>query len=106
MQGFKKKPESFVQFGSRLESSLCKAIKQGHSNDAAKESILFIIFWTGLKEVQPGIYFFILYIVWNMHDYDVHQAFYHNCEIHGLWVRGSGARAGQIWIYKYKCIES
>lgn len=53
MQGFyndcQKDTESIVQYGSRLESTLCKAIKQGHISDAAKESILCSKFWTGLK---------------------------------------------------------
>lgn len=53
MQGFyndcQKDTESIVQCGSRLESTLCKAIKQGHISDAAKESILCSKFWTGLK---------------------------------------------------------
>ena len=32
-----------------------------------------------------------------MHDYDVHEALYLNCEIHDHWVRGSGSRVGPIW---------
>lgn len=34
-----------------------------------------------------------------MHGYDVHDAFYINCEIHGLWDRGSGTMAGPIQPY-------
>ena len=34
-----------------------------------------------------------------MHGYDVHEALYQICEIHGPWVRGSGSRVGPIWSY-------
>lgn len=32
-----------------------------------------------------------------MHGYDVHEALYYKCEIHCLWVWGSGSRVGPIW---------
>lgn len=34
-----------------------------------------------------------------MQGYDVHKAFYRNCEIHGLWVRGlaSSVHVRPIW---------
>lgn len=34
-----------------------------------------------------------------MHDYDVLEALYQNCEIHGPWVRDSGSRVGPMWPY-------
>ena len=32
-----------------------------------------------------------------MHDDDVHEAIYLNCEIHDYWVGGTGPRVGPIW---------
>ena len=32
-----------------------------------------------------------------MHDYDIHEALYLNCEIHDPWVKGSGSGVGLIW---------
>jgi len=34
-----------------------------------------------------------------LHSYNVHEALYINCEIHGPWVRGSGSRMGPVWPY-------
>ncbi|XP_062606042.1 uncharacterized protein LOC134267845 [Saccostrea cucullata] len=44
-----KENESIVAYGSRLESTLCKAIKQGHIDDIAKDTMLCSKFWTGLR---------------------------------------------------------
>lgn len=32
-----------------------------------------------------------------MHDYDVHEAFYLEFEIHDPWIKGSGQMAGSTW---------
>ena len=40
-----------------------------------------------------------------MHDYDVHEALYQNCEIHDPCVRGSGSRVGPIWPYSKHVIS-
>lgn len=37
-----------------------------------------------------------------MHDYDVYEALFLNCEILDPWVRGSDPKVGQIW----PCIEN
>lgn len=44
-----KENESIVAYGSRLESTLCKAIKQGQINITAKDTMLCSKFWTGLR---------------------------------------------------------
>ena len=41
--------ESIVQYGSRLESILTKAVKLAHIDNAAKDAMLRSKFWTGLK---------------------------------------------------------
>lgn len=44
-----KENEGIVAYGSRLESTLCKAIKQGQINITAKDTMLCSKFWTGLR---------------------------------------------------------
>lgn len=44
-----KEDEIIVAFGSRLESTLCKDIKQGQMNITAKDTMFKSKFWTGLR---------------------------------------------------------
>lgn len=44
-----KEDEIIVAFGSRLESTLCKDIKQGQINITAKDTMFKSKFWTGLR---------------------------------------------------------
>ena len=47
-----KEGESIVSYASRLESTIMKAIKLGHIDTYAKDSMLRSKFWTGLKNTQ------------------------------------------------------
>ena len=47
-----KEGESIVQYGLRLERTLTKAVKLGHIDSDAQDSILRSKFWTGLKSQQ------------------------------------------------------
>ena len=49
---FQKESESVAAFGSRLEQTLSRAIRYGHMELAAKDSMLRSKFWTGLKSQQ------------------------------------------------------
>lgn len=49
---FQKENESIAAFGSRLEQTLSRAIRYGHMEIAAKDSMLRSKFWTGLKSQQ------------------------------------------------------
>lgn len=49
---FQKENESVAAFGSRLEQTLSRAIRYGHMELAAKDSMLRSKFWTGLKSQQ------------------------------------------------------
>ena len=47
-----KEDESVATFGSRLEQTLSKAIRYGHMELAARDSMLRSKFWTGLRSQQ------------------------------------------------------
>ena len=49
---FQKETESIVQYGSRLEQTLARAIRYGHIDLVAKDTMLRSKFWTGLKSQQ------------------------------------------------------
>ena len=49
---FQKEDGSVASFGSRLEQTLSRAIRYGHMELAAKDSMLRSKFWTGLKSQQ------------------------------------------------------
>lgn len=49
---FQKENETIVAYGSRLEQTLSRAIRCGHMELAAKDSMLRSKFWTGLKSQQ------------------------------------------------------
>ena len=49
---FQKENESVATFGSRLEQTLSRAIRYGHMELSAKDSMLRSKFWTGLKSQQ------------------------------------------------------
>ena len=49
---FQKERECVASFGSRLEQTLSRAIRYGHMELSAKDSMLRSKFWTGLKSQQ------------------------------------------------------
>lgn len=49
---FQKEKESIVEYGSRLEQILSRAIRYGHIDLAAKDAMLRSKFWTGLRSQQ------------------------------------------------------
>lgn len=49
---FQKEKESIVQYGSRLEQTLSRAIQYGHMDIQAKDAMLRTKFWTGLHSQQ------------------------------------------------------
>lgn len=49
---YQKDTESIVTYGSRLEQTLSRAIRCGHADLAAKDSMLRSKFWTGLKSQE------------------------------------------------------
>lgn len=49
---FQKESESIVEYGSRLEQTLSRAIKYGHIDFVAKDAMLRSKFWTGLRSQQ------------------------------------------------------
>ena len=49
---YQKENESLATFGSRLEQTLSRAIRYGHMELAAKDSMLRSKFWTGLRSQQ------------------------------------------------------
>lgn len=49
---FQKDKESIVEYGSRLEQTLARAIRYGHIDLSAKDAMLRTKFWTGLNSQQ------------------------------------------------------
>ncbi|MCG7867590.1 MAG: hypothetical protein JAY74_14665 [Candidatus Thiodiazotropha taylori] len=49
---FQKESETIVQYGSRLEQTLSRAIRYGHIDFVAKDAMLRSKFWTGLRSQQ------------------------------------------------------
>ena len=49
---YQKDKESIVEYGSRLEQTLSRAIRYGHADLAAKDAMLRSKFWTGLNSQQ------------------------------------------------------
>lgn len=49
---YQKDKESIVQYGSRLEQTLSRAIQFGHMDNQAKDAMLRTKFWTGLNSQQ------------------------------------------------------
>lgn len=60
---FQKESESIVQYASRLEQTLSRAIRYGHIDFVAKDAMLRSKFWTGLRsqqlKIQQGIYMIV-----------------------------------------------
>ena len=49
---YQKDSESIVEYGSRLEQTLSRAVRYGHIDFVAKDAMLRSKFWTGLKSQQ------------------------------------------------------
>ena len=46
---FQKDTESIVAFGSKIEQTMSRAVRYGHIDLVAKDTMLRSKFWTGLK---------------------------------------------------------
>lgn len=49
---YQKPNESIVEYGSRLEQTISRAIRYGHIELVAKDGMLRSKFWTGLRDIQ------------------------------------------------------